>query len=60
MTGHPAAALMAREATRRRLSAPQLEREHAAGRRRIAHALRALAHRLDPQVAPAPSHALGR
>ena len=58
MTGQPAAALMAREATRRRLTEPEPESQ-GGRRRRAAHVLQGLAHRLDPQVA-APRPALGR
>jgi hypothetical protein len=50
MPGHVPAALMAREATRRKLTEPPREPRPRRPRRAAARALLAAAHRLDPCV----------
>jgi hypothetical protein len=59
MHGQPTAILMAREATRRRLTEPPREGQPRVPRRTTARLLAAAAHRLDPRVAQAPRPAAG-
>jgi hypothetical protein len=52
MSGDVVATIMAREYSRSRLTEPQRDREPR--RRRAAHFLQTMAHRLDPQIAAPP------
>ena len=60
MQGHVPAALMAREATRRKLTEPQPERRPRRPRSAAARVLQAAAHRLDPGVTAPPRLGLPR
>jgi hypothetical protein len=60
MESQPVAVLMAREATRRRLTEPPLEPSPGGPRRAAARVLQAAAHRLDPCVPPPPRARLNR
>jgi hypothetical protein len=56
MNGQPIAALMAREATKRKIHAPQPEPRPPRRPRRVAAViLQSVAHRLDPAVTAAPT-----
>jgi hypothetical protein len=60
MSGQVTAAVIAREATHRKLTEPPREPRPRRPRRAAARALQAVALRLDPCVAPPPRAPLGR
>jgi hypothetical protein len=60
MPGHIPAALMAREATRRKLTEPQRELRPRRPRSAAARILQVAAHRLDPGVTAPPRLGLHR